>query len=286
MKMKKNKVPYRSGGPKKPIVKASASDEHKQFGSRRELDEYTAKILCIKEEFQDDLRSIREFFLIPVHLEPYRDAHVSYIIKNIDSYDDIFCGRFTHELLNEENLARFKKAIVWIIKKHNLGMNFYMWVQWYILYREPFPGGVPLNHRFFEQCKKDIGEFFRILKNGQEIKCILSFMRSIIGVSRTGRVTDEYSHGLKSVKVSLNKKRLKIRKPRVNHNIDIEVVKRHGRTELFEGKPVKNTYLTLVAELLSDASEDYIKKEDDMLSAQMLGKRKNRLLKRIKELDS
>jgi hypothetical protein len=261
--------------------KDTNNDQYKMFGSRKEVDNYKANLLISDEQhFLKDIEQIRQEFNIPIFLKPCMDTYIGYLLGTDRVYDDLFPGGYTHGLLNEKNRELFKEAIVSIIKKYELGMNFLTWVQYFILYKETLPEGVVLNLRLIEQTAKDWEELFRVPKNSQEIKTYLSWFKSSMGISKTGRIPQKYRKYIKTTERIFNKRKLKERKPRVDHSIDYKTIKEHGKNETYENfglgekEQVKITYEYLVAKYLPEAPIEY-----DKRNAAMLRKRKERLIK-------
>lgn len=264
-----------------------SNEEYTLFGSRRAINNHQASVLIASPDFQGDLERVRNGFLIPSHLTPASDTYWGCLLGDDRIYDDLFGCTYAHELLNEQNRERFRKAIIYILKKYELGMNFFTWVQWLLLYREPLPGGVALNQRIFEQFASNAGELFRVPKNSQEIKTILSKVRALLGIQNTGRIIAKYAGSYNGLKKALNKTRLKERRPRVDHEIDLKIFAEHGKIETYynfdtqKNENIKNTYNSLVAKYTPDALE-----EDDKKTSQRLRKRNERIRKQIKELKS
>lgn len=254
-------------------------EEYKLFGSRRETDNLTASLLVENKVFLSDLEKIRAGFLIPSHLKSCTDTYIGYLASEKCCNDDMFGGVYVNELLDEEKRNRFKKAIMDILEKYELGMNFFTWVQWLILYRETPTGSVGLDFNFFKRLKDSLVELFRLPKNTQEKRVILEHYRGIFHLPNTGRIPKEHTKDYKYFISVLNRKKPKVRKPRVNHSVDFAVLDQHKKTVSIDGKNIKNTYEVLVASLTEESSA-----EEDYRKIKTLRKRKERLIKQINKV--
>lgn len=271
------------------------SDEYRLFGSRKETDNLTAKLLTSSKNFQADLKKIRDDFLIPYHLTPSTDTYIVHLLSDDRIYDDLFDSGYVHGLLDEKNRKRFRKAIINVLEKYELGMSFFTWVQWILLYREPLPEGIVLDKNLFKRMREgvveNIAEPFRIARNTQEKKMILSWYRDLMKLPATGRIqkgkSKHYNHFLEL----LSRKKSKIRKPRVDHTNDFYVNSQHGTIRLDEdgepiiedGKVARNTYRAIFTDLSYDEANTPTP-EQDFKGAQTFRKRNERLKKRINKL--
>ncbi len=236
---------------------ANNRDIYEMFGHRPEVDMHTAQLLAENPKFQADLQKTRDRFLIPEHLSGHSDMYMSYFSDY--KYDDLFNTAFV-TFLTEENRKAFRKRIVDMLKEYELGMNFFTWVQWFILYREQLPSEIAVNFEIFNQIRRNPTETFRTPKKTQEKKLILSWVRKNLGIPSIGRTPKEHLAFLQKLKKILNKKKPKIRKPRTDHTVDFEIIRRRGKNLPlpgleFEG-PRKNTIENLATALSADASFD------------------------------
>ncbi len=257
------------------------NENYNLIGSREEIDNYTMKLLESDSDFRADLEIIRNDFLIPEHINPGTDMYIS-AFEN-ENYDDLFGSVYVNELMNKENRDRFKKAIIKIINKYELGLNFVTYIQALILYREQFFEEIPINSKMFDQIRIDIGELFRAPKNTQEKNMILRWVKKLKGIPDTGRIPNEHKEFIKKLKSYLERKKIKIRKPRIDHSVDFEISKRIGKDIPlpgleFEG-PVKNTYTNL-----SNAFSEDILNDDENKLIQRNQKRQQRLKKQAQKL--
>lgn len=260
------------------------SNEYRLIGSRRAADNHLASKLLVSKEFQDDLENTRKHFLIPIHLTE-SDLYIRYITSDDHVYDDLFGNRYTHDILNEENRLQFKKAIIDILEKYKLGINFFTWVQWLLLYREVLPDGIVPDRNLLKRIGErfsNIGEIFRMSWNTQEKKMFLFWYREVNELPVTGRIPKDKIDDYDYFKGILNRKKSENRKPRGDHSNDSKVYEMHGTTSLLGLEQVKNTYLRL-AVLLSDDEEATA--EQDLKGAQTMRKRNERLKKQINKLE-
>lgn len=259
--------------------------KNKKYGTRLEVDNQKAMLLTASKNFHNDLDKVRDNFIIPYHLTPSSDAYIGYLLNIHNLYDDLFSGNYTDQLLDEENRRRFKEVIITILKKYELGINFFTWVQWFILYREPLPEGIVLNERIFEQFAKDPAEMFRVPKNSEEIRMIMSQIRLFFGISPRGRIPNEYKKGYKQFYRALNKNILKTKKTPVDHTRDFEVLERQGKNLPLPGLEFEGPRVNTVENLTLALNPDNSSEEDRRLLWRMQ-KRQQRLKKSIRKIES
>jgi len=254
---------------------------YKIFGSRKEADNHTADLLLVDDDFKASLEEARDYFSLP-KLDT-SDLSIGYIYGNYN-YDELFNTGFTN-FLWDKNRLYFTKMIFKILYKYNLGLNFFSWVQYLILYQEPDPKGIPSNDRLFNQLRNNPFELHRISQNTQEKKTIINWAREGIGLSKTGRIPKEHKEFFITLNKVLNKSKPLIRKPRIDHFVDFEIKKRHGKILPlpgieFEG-PRKNTYANLATAF---SKNDFSTSEEDRKSIQRIQKNQQRLKKQGQKL--
>ena len=135
----------------------------------------------------------------------------------------------------------------------------------------------------FDQIRIDIGELFRAPKNTQEKNLIINWHKKLLRISNTGRIPSKYKVFFRKLKFYLNRKKIKISKPRVDHTVDFEISKRVGRNIPLPGfkygEPIKNTYTNL-----SNAFSEDILNDDENKLIQRNQKRQQRLKKQAQKL--
>ena len=254
--------------------------------SRSERDNHQARLLSINTAFLEDIRIARHNFGVPDFMSFSWQVRVGDIYGE-RKYDDVFSCPFFDTVLDEENQKRFREEIWYIVKKYDLPRNFFSWVQWFVLYNEPMPLGIPRNLRLFDQILDDLGELARVPRTTEEKNSIIKFFRLRMGLPSTGRVPKEKSKMLKSIRSALDEKTLKYRKPRVDHASDFEVLNSLGRKKLYKNEGleeeylVKNTYRELAYTLKPEVEEEEVPQ-----TVNAMRKRKERLVKQARKLKS
>jgi hypothetical protein len=162
--------------------------------SQNAIDNNRVILLNADPEFISDIETIRNKFHIPTHLEPTSDAHIGrLLLHNYKDNDDLFSGVFTHELLNNENRDRLRKAIMDMVKKYKLGMNFFTWIQWFILYGEPTTDPIDPDFNFYKRLRTSPEELFRLPKTTAQKKEIKEWFRAVHKFPSTGRIPKEHT---------------------------------------------------------------------------------------------
>ncbi len=255
--------------------------ENNFFGSDIDTNNFIAKLLSVSSSFIFDIEKIRKDFMVPESLESFSDITMDGYRDIASNSDKLFKTSFTNEFLNKEDRTRFNEVVYNIIKKYQLGINFFSWVQWLILYRKPYYFDIEPDNNFFSRMKDSIGieEVFRIPKNTRDKNLLLKHYRKIFNLPQTGRIPKEHSRDYAYFRSVLNRKKVSFRKPKVDHSTDIDVINKHGKNIVIEGKNVKNTYIQLVTEFYPEAPFD-----EDTKRSQNLRKKKERILKQIKKL--
>lgn len=256
-------------------------NENNSFGNAIETNNHIAKLLLVDNDFILDIGKVRKDFLVPESLESFSDITMDGFRDLASNSDQLFKTSFINDSLNKEDRAKIKKAIYNILKKYQLSIIFFSWVQWLILYRKPYYFDIEPDNNFFHRMKDSIGleELFRIPKNTRDKKLLLEYYRELFKLPKTGRIPKEHSKDYAYFRSILNRKKVSFRKPKVDHSIDVDVINKHGKKILIEGKNVKNTYMQLVTEFYPEAPFD-----EDIKRSQNLRKKKERVLKQIKKL--
>lgn len=246
--------------------------------SQNAIDNNRVILLNADPEFISDIETIRNKFHIPTHLEPTSDAHIGrLLLHNYKDNDDLFSGVFTHELLNNENRDRFRKTIMEIVKKYKLGMNFFTWIQWFILYGEPTDDPIDPDFNFYKRLRTSPEELFRLPKTTAQKKEIKEWFRAVHKFPATGRIPKEHADYYNYFVSILDRKKPNVRRPKVNHKEDITVAKLLP----------KNTYGEIISQLDdSNLSVDEILTlgKEDFKRNQTMRQRQTRLNKHIKKV--
>jgi hypothetical protein len=245
------------------------------------IDNHRAMLLVLNSYFLSDIEKIRSTFPIPTHLTSSTDAHIGRLLLLDRNNDDLFSGRFTHELLNEENRSRLRKAIMEILEEYELGMNFFTWVQWFILYGEVQTEVIDPDFNFYKRLRESPIELFRLPKTTAQKNKIKRWFRIVHRFPVTGRIPKEHADYYNYFVSVLDRKKPNSRRPRVDHSIDFAVLNQHKKTVSIDGEDVKNTYEVLVSTLTEEASA-----EEDYKKINTLKKRKERLIRQINKVKS
>lgn len=248
----------------------------KVIDSSQTIDNYKAILLVLNSYFLNDIEKIRNTFPIPTHLTPSTDAHIGRLLLLDRNNDDIFSGRFTHELLNEENRSRLRKVIMKILNEYELGMNFFTWVQWFILYGETQMEAIEPDFNFYKRLRESPVELFRLPKTTAQKNEIKRWFRMIHKFPATGRIPKEHADYYNYFVSVLDRKKQNTRRPKIDHKEDVFVSKLLS----------ENTYEKIILQLDDNLSIEELLSigKDDFKRNQTMRQRQLRLNKKINKV--
>lgn len=240
------------------------------------IDNHKAMLLVLNSNFLSDIENIRNTFPIPKHLTPTTDAHIGRLLLLDRNNDDLFSGRFTHELLNEENRNRLRKVIMKILKEYELGMNFFTWIQWFILYGEVQTEAIDPDFNFYKRLRESPVELFRLPKTTAQKNEIKRWFRILHRFPVTGRIPKEHADYYNYFVSVLDRKKPNTRRPKIDHMEDALVSKLLP----------ENTYEKIILQLDDNLSTEelLLLGKEDFRRNQTMRQRQSRLKKKINKV--
>ncbi len=241
---------------------------------RAKINRERAVFLSEDSSFHIRLEQIRKENQIP-HLTPEKDIYVVEIPMHQPATSEAFSFYLEQEI-GRASKIRIEKALKSVLVEYGLPLNFYEWVQYFLLYRKR-PSGIPrYNWELIDQLAENPDEAKRIPLSFAEKKWWLWIFRSRVGI-KEGRIPKKFANAYSELKSILNSATNKLRRSRT-YDSALEVLESKARRiDTLDKAGHKKTYRDVVADLTSLETEEEFRKEADKFR-----QRTSRLLNRAK----